>query len=101
LEEEKRQNIALFISQVREELKNLWISKCFMDEINDRFRHENYSDLTDFTEEDFISDLFTEELLQKHECEVEYWRSFVDRNIKIIDGVQTAFLIFFLLMTKL
>lgn len=87
LEEEKRLNMGLFIKQVREELCELWLSNCFMTSIEDRFIESNYLGLTPFTIVDFNADLPTEELLEKHEREVEYWRSFVERNKKIIDMV--------------
>jgi len=90
LEEEKRKNLAHFIKQVREELCDLWVSKCFMTSANARFTEQVYLEVTPFVIADFTSDLYTEELLEKHEKEVEYWRSFVDRNQKIIDVVRTS-----------
>ncbi|ODM95652.1 Protein regulator of cytokinesis 1 [Orchesella cincta] len=87
LEEEKRRNMALFIKQVREELYELWVSKCFMTTGDVRFTEQVYLGITPFSITDFTSDLFTEELLEKHESEAEYWRSFVERNQKLIDGV--------------
>ncbi|CAL8122456.1 unnamed protein product [Orchesella dallaii] len=87
LEEEKRRNMALFIKQVREELCDIWVSKCFMTTGEIRFTEYAYSGVTPFAVTDFTSDLFTEELLEKHEKEVEYWRGFVERNQKIIDAV--------------
>jgi hypothetical protein len=93
LEEEKRRNMSLFINQVREELTDIWLSRCFMDKIDYRFQHPNYATLTVFEEEDFISDLYSEELLEKHETEVDYWRQFIERNKKIIDGVRLKIII--------
>lgn len=87
LEEEKKQNMALFIGQVREELSTLWTQSCFMTESAFRFRCANYIGLTPFTELDFRSDLYDEDLLDKHEAEVDFWRSFVERNRKLIDLV--------------
>ncbi|XP_021951997.1 protein regulator of cytokinesis 1 isoform X4 [Folsomia candida] len=87
LEEEKKRNIALFVGQVREELTALWKTKCFMEDTQFRFFSPTFASLTDFTETDFASEMYTEELLDVHEREVEYWRVFVERNKKMIDGV--------------
>lgn len=93
LEEEKRRNMALFINQVRDELTELWTGKCFMTHCDMRFEHPNYARVTAFRQDDFTSDLYSEELLSKHETEVEFWRQFIERNQKIIDLVSTCVLL--------
>lgn len=79
--------MGLFIKQVREELCEIWLSKCFMANVQVRFIEPNYLEVTPFTLADFTTDVFVEELLDLHEKEVGYWRAFADRNKKIIDGV--------------
>lgn len=89
MEEEKRQNMSLFIRQCREELAAMWVKKCFMTSVQDRFMEANYLGITPFTITDFNSDVYSEELLEKHESELEYWKSFIERNKKIIEWVST------------
>lgn len=79
--------MAVFIGQVRDELTAIWRTKCFMTDTAIRFTNPNYANLTDFSQYDFTSDIYMEELLDKHEREVEFWRSFVERNKKMIDLV--------------
>ncbi len=88
--------MALFIGQVRDELTNLWKTKCFVNDVAFRFLSPNFAGLTSFSESDFGSEIYTEELLEKHEHEADYWRNFVDRNKKIIDGVSFIIIIFYI-----
>lgn len=60
-----------------------------MEDTQFRFFSPTFASLTDFTETDFASEMYTEELLDVHEREVEYWRVFVERNKKMIDGVSS------------
>lgn len=48
---------------------------------------ENYMGITNFVITDFNDEVYTEELLEKHEKEVEFWKGFIERNRKIIEGV--------------
>lgn len=80
-------NMCLFITQCREELCDLWMNKCFMTSVQVRFMEENYMGITNFVITDFNDEVYTEELLEKHEKEVEFWKGFIERNRKIIEGV--------------
>lgn len=79
--------MSLFTQQCRQEMCDLWVNKCFMTSVQDRFMEPNYLGLTSFAITDFNDEMYTEELLEKHEREVEFWKDFVERNKKIIEGV--------------
>jgi len=87
MQEQKRLNMSRFIGQLRNELMEIWRSQIFLEKPEMRFSHPNYATVTAFTEADFDSDLYTEELLEKFEKELEFWKQFSEKNRHLVDLV--------------
>lgn len=66
-EEKKRQNIKIFVENIREEIRNLWEKCCFGESQKRKFLP-------------YFSDCYTEDLLGLHELEIERLKTFYEAN---------------------
>ncbi|XP_046989178.1 protein regulator of cytokinesis 1-like isoform X2 [Schistocerca americana] len=66
-EEKKRQNIKIFVENIRQEIHNLWDKCCFGETQRRKFIP-------------YFSDCYTEDLLGLHELEIERLKKFYDTN---------------------
>jgi len=76
--EEKQAKIASFISELRDQLIEIWNHCLISEEEKSKF-------------EEFISEDYTEELLNIHKEELKKWKLYQEKNQEVLDKVDISF----------